>query len=211
MPNYRKRAFWTPETLATLTEMRLAGSVASEIAAVLGPGFTKEAVNTKASNLGLPAPSVSDWTPERIDRMKALWADGLTATQVAKQMNDGATRASVLGKLDRLNLLKTDRGTQSRTPKKPRALPQVKAKRVTLPPLPINGPVLTSDTKLLKSAAWLALPGTEPKALTDLGANECRWPIGENPTLFCGCATEKLYCPAHAAIAYRPFPGKVKK
>jgi len=216
MPPYSKRAEWTPEAMATLTTMRLAGATAREISVALGPGFTPGAVGTKALRLDLPAPVQNDWPEDRIERMKALWADGLSAKRVAELMDDGATRASVLGKLDRLGLLKSNRVIPSRKPKAPKVFKE-KAKRVTLPPLPMHGNVLTADTKLLKSDVWLALPETTPIPLHDLGEfpraghiGKCRWPIGENPTLFCGCATEKTYCAAHAKVAYRPIE-KAKK
>ena len=153
------------------------------------------------------------WSDMDTQTLTLLWGQGKSATEIMNALGGDVTRNAVIGKVHRLKLpgrMDPRAGSNPPKPKKPRPVPMAKAKRVTLPPLPINGPVLTSDTKLLKSAAWLALPGTEPKTLTDLGVGECRWPIGENPTLFCGCATEKTYCAAHAAIAYRPFP-KVEK
>jgi GcrA cell cycle regulator len=157
------------------------------------------------------------WSDRDTQTLTLLWGQGKSATEIMKVLGGDVTRNAVIGKVHRLKLPgRMDPRAGSNPPKpkrvkKPRALPQVKAKRVTLPPLPINGPVLTSDTKLLKSAAWTVLADAPPpKTLTDLGAHECRWPIGENPTLFCGCATEKTYCPAHAKVAYRPFPVAVK-
>lgn len=156
-------------------------------------------------------PPLGSWTPGRVDKLRVLWAEGLSAAQIAVALGEPIlSRNSIISKANRTpGFARRMDPTAERGPKrvkKPRPIPMAKAKRVTLPPLPINGPVLTSDTKLLKSAAWLALPGTEPKTLTDLDVNQCRWPIGENPTLFCGCATEKTYCDAHAKVAYRPFP-----
>jgi GcrA cell cycle regulator len=160
-------------------------------------------------------PIVGSWTLERVEKLRVLWAQGLSAAQIAVELGEPVlSRNSIISKANRTpGFVRRLNPTAGSGPVrvKGRPVPMPKAKRVTLPPLPINGPVLTSDTKLLKSAAWLALPGTEPKSLTDLGAHECRWPIGENPTLFCGCATEKLYCAAHDAMAYRPLPEKVAK
>jgi len=175
-------------------------------------------------------PPLGSWTPERVEKLRVLWAEGLSAAEIAKQLGEPVlSRNSIISKANRTPgfqrrvaenftgkdgsqkgfktaiALAHERLRETRGVKKPNA------KRVTLPPLPINGPVLTSDTKLLRSPVWNALEGTTPKTLTDLGAYECRWPIGENPTLFCGCATEKTYCDAHAKVAYRPFPEKVKK
>ena len=52
----------------------------------------------------------------------------------------------------------------------------------------------------------------EGKSLEDLGARECRWPVGDvkdGTVLFCGAPIEKgSYCCNHARIAYRPAPKK---
>ena len=41
------------------------------------------------------------WSEDRVDRLKVLWADGLSASQVAKQLG-GVTRNAVIGKVHRL-------------------------------------------------------------------------------------------------------------
>jgi hypothetical protein len=51
----------------------------------------------------------SPWTPERIERLKELWALGLSASQVAARMNAEAreqlfTRNSIVGKVSRLSI-----------------------------------------------------------------------------------------------------------
>ncbi|MCR5875143.1 GcrA family cell cycle regulator [Phenylobacterium sp. J426] len=46
---------------------------------------------------------MSNWTDERIDLLKKLWADGLSAAQIAKQMGR-VSRNAVLGKAHRLGL-----------------------------------------------------------------------------------------------------------
>ena len=43
------------------------------------------------------------WTDERIDLLKQLWSDGLSASQIAGQMG-GVTRNAVIGKVHRLKL-----------------------------------------------------------------------------------------------------------
>lgn len=174
-------------------------------------------------------PPIGSWTPERVEKLRVLWAEGLSAAEIAKALGEPIlSRNSIISKANRTpgferrvshhfvsgaDHKKSFKGYRelAENPGRPRkdGTParrkiKEKAKRVTLPPLPINGPVLTADTKLLKSAAWNALEGTTPKSLAELGPGECHWPIGENPTLFCGCATEKTYCDAHAKIAFKP-------
>ncbi|WP_416356442.1 GcrA family cell cycle regulator [Aureimonas phyllosphaerae] len=43
------------------------------------------------------------WTDERIDLLKQLWGDGLSASQIAAQLG-GVTRNAVIGKVHRLKL-----------------------------------------------------------------------------------------------------------
>ena len=43
------------------------------------------------------------WTDERVDTLKKLWLDGLSASQIAKQLG-GVTRNAVIGKVHRLGL-----------------------------------------------------------------------------------------------------------
>ena len=43
------------------------------------------------------------WTDERVELLKKLWADGLSASQIAAELG-GVTRNSVIGKVHRLGL-----------------------------------------------------------------------------------------------------------
>src|ERR1700761_3308355 len=52
------------------------------------------------------------WTDERVELLKKLWQDGLSASQIAKQLG-GVTRNAVIGKVHRLGLSGRD------TPSKP--------------------------------------------------------------------------------------------
>src|SRR5690349_10261595 len=46
---------------------------------------------------------VMGWTDERVELLKKLWQDGLSASQIAKQLG-GVTRNAVIGKVHRLGL-----------------------------------------------------------------------------------------------------------
>ncbi len=43
------------------------------------------------------------WTPERVEALTRLWAEGLSARQIAQKLG-GVTRNAVIGKAHRLNL-----------------------------------------------------------------------------------------------------------
>lgn len=43
-----------------------------------------------------------DWTPEQNERLKKLWRDGFSASEIGKKM--GKSRCAVLGRVNRMNL-----------------------------------------------------------------------------------------------------------
>src|SRR5437868_9966473 len=65
-------------------------------------------------------PELQTWTDERVELLKALWADGLSASQIAGELG-GVTRNAVIGKVSRLGL--AGRMKRPATPRvyKPRA------------------------------------------------------------------------------------------
>ena len=155
-----------------------------------------------------------EWPEAQTELLKTLWAEGKSGTEIAAAIADQfgtrLSRNSVIGKVHRLKLPERPRSvTRAQRQSGQRAAKRLTkpkpAKRVTLPPLPINRPEIAADAPPPRAAAFMALPGTTPTPLVDLAARgECRWPIGENPTLFCGCAADGLYCATHTAMAYRP-------
>src|SRR5690606_16813645 len=44
-----------------------------------------------------------NWTDERVEKLKKLWSEGLSASQIAAQLG-GVSRNAVIGKVHRLNL-----------------------------------------------------------------------------------------------------------
>jgi GcrA cell cycle regulator len=143
------------------------------------------------------------WTDERVEVLKKLWADGLSASQIAKQLS-GVTRNAVIGKVHRLGL--SGRATPSRPPSRiVRAARPRSAFRPTLrltthvapPPMPV--PVDPAP-----------LPNGSFATVLDLSEHICKWPLGDpsDPHFqFCGRKTKaggSPYCEAHARMAYNP-------
>ncbi len=62
------------------------------------------------------------WTDERVELLKKLWADGLSASQIAAELG-GITRNAVIGKVHRLGLSGRAKSPSSATPRprKPRS------------------------------------------------------------------------------------------
>src|ERR1700712_4517764 len=44
------------------------------------------------------------WTEERVELLKKLWLEGLSASQIAGILGEGVTRNAVIGKVHRLKL-----------------------------------------------------------------------------------------------------------
>ncbi len=140
------------------------------------------------------------WTEERVAILKKLWLEGLSASQIAKQLG-GVTRNAVIGKVHRLGL------SGRATPSQP-ARPVFKAPR---PARPAPNPSL-APRRVVPS---LPEPHTvyyveEPGSATvlTLGAHMCKWPIGDPASdgfTFCGRRIgEGSYCQEHARVAYQP-------
>ena len=151
------------------------------------------------------------WTDERVETLKKLWLDGLSASQIAKQLG-GVTRNAVIGKVHRLGL--SGRAAPSHPSR-----PTFKAPR---PPRPMSVPAPRARTAMEPRAhhlpaprtPYVELPGTA--TVLTLGAHMCKWPIGDPSSddfTFCGRRAGEEghpYCIDHARMAYQPPAGKKK-
>jgi GcrA cell cycle regulator len=149
------------------------------------------------------------WTDERVENLKKLWQDGLSASQIAKQLG-GVTRNAVIGKVHRLGL------SGRAAPSKP-ARPVFKAPRPARPAM--SQPA--APRRIAEPAAH-AEPMPSPVRYVDeapgsatvltLGAHMCKWPIGDPSSdgfTFCGRRqSEGPYCVEHARVAYQPVQQK---
>ena len=52
------------------------------------------------------------WTDERVEQLKKLWSEGLSASQIAAQLG-GVSRNAVIGKVHRLHLSSRGRAAAS--------------------------------------------------------------------------------------------------
>ena len=143
------------------------------------------------------------WTPEREDKLKQLWKKGLSGSEIAHMLGDGATRNSVLGKAFRLKL--ETRAISKKSTTKTSAGKE-------------NSPEVKTQ-KLGRKAKFRALlldknfEQENPKKLEELTDETCRWPIGhpyEKDFYFCGRKSlEKFpYCKLHVLYAFQPKNAK---
>ena len=163
----------------------------------------------------MQADAVVSWTDERVESLKKLWQEGLSASQIASRLG-GVTRNAVIGKVHRLGL--SGRATTSRMkshrPRRPAAATQ---KRLAAKPRFAQ----TGNTALralyqgdasepyVPAVEELVIPEKERKYITTLLDGDCRWPIGDPQHAdfhFCGKGkvTGLPYCEFHARRAFQP-------
>jgi GcrA cell cycle regulator len=153
--------------------------------------------------------AVMGWTDERVETLKRLWLDGLSASQIAKQLG-GVTRNAVIGKVHRLGL--SGRATPSKPARPVFKAPRPARQAAAAPSAPrrIAEPVAAAPLAAPPVRYIEEAPGSA--TVLTLGAHMCKWPIGD-PSLetftFCGRrATDGPYCGDHARVAYQPAQTK---
>ena len=158
------------------------------------------------------------WTDERVELLKKLWTDGLSASQVAAELG-GVTRNAVIGKVHRLGLsgrakttstaprARRTRSTSSR-PARPSAgaAPTVGATALKADSRPQAAPQPKAEKKPEHDP--VVVPISKRATILSLTENTCKWPIGDpgdGDFHFCGCKSEpgSPYCKYHSEIAYQ--------
>jgi GcrA cell cycle regulator len=164
------------------------------------------------------------WTDERVESLKKLWTEGLSASQIAKQLG-GVTRNAVIGKVHRLGL--AGRATPSRPAVKrpmraaaPRPLPSTPAAqpRLRLAGLPSAAATpLEPGSNVVRFTPLEAMRQDDGSVASVLTLTErmCKWPIGDPSDAtfgFCGrSACAGPYCSDHARLAYQPQAQKKRR
>jgi GcrA cell cycle regulator len=153
------------------------------------------------------------WTDERVELLKKLWSEGLSASQIASRIGS-VTRNAVIGKVHRLGL--SGRATTSRMkthrPRNRIASGKRMAAKARMPQLgnPALRALYQPDAEpYVQPVEELVIPLHERKTIATLAECHCRWPIGD-PQLadfhFCGKTkvTGLPYCEFHARRAFQP-------
>lgn len=147
------------------------------------------------------------WNDERVELLKKLWADGLSASQIAAQLG-GITRNAVIGKVHRLGL-----SGRAKTPSS--TAPRVRKQRAASmrPRMRFAGNTALApqyDVEAEADPLDNIVPMGPRVNITQLNEATCRWPIGDPGTegfCYCGSQTkqELPYCHYHARVAYQPL------
>lgn len=166
-------------------------------------------------------PVKSDWSDDRIAKLKKLFEGGLPFSEIAAQIG-GVSRNAVIGKARRLGLVRDEeKGPLSAVPLKRTAAPvrttpfrpQV-ATQAPPPKKPArDNPALAPDFEVELDPEPLPyddiVPMSQRVSLLGLSEANCHWPVGdpESPAFFfCGgkSLTGLPYCAFHSRIAYQP-------
>ena len=157
--------------------------------------------------------SPQTWTADRIEELRKLFEAGLTCSQIAREID--VTRNAVIGKLSRLGLsrprdvlIRRQPDLRARSPRTGSPRPETRQSQVRL--------LRSLHAAMAAPAAPVVIDelSVRPKcSLFELGAQNCRWPIGRpgaDGFGFCGSApVEGLpYCAGHARMAYRTAAGR---
>jgi GcrA cell cycle regulator len=208
-----KPTILTPELATTLTQLWEAGETGVYIERRLG--ITRDAIARFVRELGLtPRNVASPWSDARVETLKKLWGEGVSASQIASQLGL-PTRNAVISKIHRLGLQRNEVGAtislNNRIRKAPRKTRGHKADQPHA--WQILPPEQRPDPHVVRKDAWAPLPGSKPVPTSELKSSHCRWPIdvpGENVSRHCGCFAVGTYCEAHANRAYSSAKTKAK-
>jgi GcrA cell cycle regulator len=154
-----------------------------------------------------------NWTDDRVELLKKLWADGLSASRIAAELG-GVSRNSVIGKVHRLGLAGRAKSPTASMPRQRKARSQGAMVRIARPAIRGNTalatlhafePEIEPDLEVSENI----IPIGQRCTILELGEGKCRWPIGDPSApdfFFCGGKTiEGLpYCGYHSRIAYQP-------
>ena len=138
------------------------------------------------------------WNEEKVSKLKELWGNGSTASQIAEIIG-GISRNAVIGKAHRLNLsskIKTRNASSSQI-------------------LDNSSEESNSKQRQGRKSKFKSLlidkdfEAENPKKLEELDESSCKWPVGhpeEQSFYFCGRSSLKdfSYCKLHLLYAYQP-------
>ena len=148
------------------------------------------------------------WTEERVELLKKLWLEGLSASQIAGVLGEGVTRNAVIGKVHRLKL--TGRAKPASSAPRARATPRPSGGVRRISPgggasrpssgiasmmksrsMPSGGGMTQGATALkiedefqrevyvAPQVQELYIPEDQRLSLLQLNEHTCKWPIGD--------------------------------
>lgn len=158
-----------------------------------------------------------NWSDERVELLKKLWSEGLSASQIASQLG-GVSRNAVIGKVHRLKLAGRGRSTAA-APRQKKAAPPAAARvtqrtraiaqTVGATALQVQFDVEPVARQIVRPSENVVIPISRNLKLIELTERTCKWPNGDplsDEFSFCGseAGDASPYCAYHGRVAYQP-------
>ena len=161
------------------------------------------------------------WTDDRVEKLKKMWGEGQSASQIAKELG-GVTRNAVIGKVHRLGLSNRSGGGGTKSESKAKAAPKAEAKpKAAAKAAPKAAPAPVAEARPVSPARKQIIPAGQPLppqpsaneispealarvseiekkakkiSLMELTERTCKWPVGDPATddfWFCGLPVQQ--------------------
>ncbi|WP_265516420.1 GcrA family cell cycle regulator [Nitratireductor luteus] len=165
-----------------------------------------------------------NWTDERVELLKKLWAEGLSASQIAAQLG-GVSRNAVIGKVHRLKLSGRGRasgaparqkktatanaGTGGAASRRQRSTSRTMTATVGANALQVQFEEDVVAYQQVRPVQNVVVPMSRNLKLVELNEHTCKWPNGDplsEDFSFCGneSGDSGPYCNYHSKLAYQP-------
>jgi GcrA cell cycle regulator len=173
------------------------------------------------------------WTDERVELLKQLWTEGLSASQIADRLG-GVSRNAVIGKVHRLKLESRARQPAAVERPAPRRTAEVETVEMVVPARLVAASQQPSPSRAMPRTMGATALKMEPEeelevieqpqehesaevvpiirklSLVELTETTCKWPVGDPMKAdfhFCGnnAPDASPYCAYHAKLAFQPF------
>jgi GcrA cell cycle regulator len=162
-----------------------------------------------------------NWTDERVELLRKLWSEGLSASQIAAQLG-GVSRNAVIGKVHRLKLSSRGRASPAPTRQKkaahggggtmkaaPRAPSRPIATSIGATALQVEFDAEPELRQMQRPIENVVVPISRRLKLIELTERTCKWPNGDplaEDFSFCGNGSQETgpYCTYHSRIAFQP-------
>lgn len=169
------------------------------------------------------------WTDDRVELLSKLWQDGLSASQIAREMGGAITRNAVIGKVHRMGLAgraKTPSQVPTRSKAKPISSASIGGNGGTSRPsmglgatranvnMRPSAPMVSGNNALAMSLSPMITPDIQPRyqpasevvipiservTIMELREAMCKWPLGDP------LHADFRYCGAKAPAGGAPY------